>query len=194
MDITDLAPLLPLTTPRLTLRRFTAADADDLFAYQGLPSVAKYLYRPPFTPESSVQIAAERAAQGSWQHDGDKIALAICLSGKDAAEPSGVLGEVSLKLASAHARQAEIGWTLNPRHEGRGYASEAASALAVFAFGTLRVHRIYARLDAENTGSARVCERLGMRLEAHHVENDLDGDRWGSEYVYAALLADLKRG
>lgn len=53
------------------------------------------------------------------------------------------------------------------------------------------MHRLYARLDVENTGSVRVCERLGMRREAHLVENDLDGDRWGSEYIYAALAADL---
>jgi hypothetical protein len=32
-----------------------------------------------------------------------------------------------------------------------------------------------------------------MRREAHLVENDLDGDRWGSEYIYAALSADLGR-
>lgn len=41
----DVAPLLPLTTARLSLRLFTPGDADDLYAYQGLPSVARYLYR-----------------------------------------------------------------------------------------------------------------------------------------------------
>jgi RimJ/RimL family protein N-acetyltransferase len=65
--------------------------------------------------------------------------------------------------------------------------------VAAAAFDDLAVHRIYARLDVENTGSARLCERLSMRREAHLVENDLDGDRWGSEYVYAALAHDLAR-
>lgn len=98
---------------------------------------------------------------------------------------------MSLALADARAAQAEIGWTLDPRHQGHGYATEAAAALAAFAFDTLGVHRLYARLDVENTGSVRVCERLGMRREAHLIENDLDGDRWGSEYIYAALAADI---
>lgn len=42
----DIASLLPLTTSRLSLRLFTPGDADDLYAYQSLPSVARYLYRP----------------------------------------------------------------------------------------------------------------------------------------------------
>jgi RimJ/RimL family protein N-acetyltransferase len=148
--------------------------------------VARYLYRPPHTRERSEQVAAERATATTWRADGDKLALAVCRRG----EP-GILGEVSLALADARAAQAEIGWTLDPRHQGLGYATEAAAALAGFAFGTLGVHRLYARLDVANTGSVRVCERLGMRREAHLVENDLDGDRWGSEYIYAALSADL---
>ncbi|MFF8507662.1 GNAT family N-acetyltransferase [Streptomyces sp. NPDC015492] len=182
----DVAPLLPLTTARLSLRLFVPGDADDLYAYQSLPSVARYLYRPAHTRERSQQVAAERAAQTSWVAGGDKLALAVCRR-----DEPGLLGEVSLTLADARAAQAEIGWTLDPGHQGHGYATEAAAALAGFAFETLGVHRLYARLDVENTGSVRVCERLGMRREAHLVENDLDGDRWGSEYVYAALAADL---
>ncbi|SHH63249.1 GNAT family N-acetyltransferase [Streptomyces sp. 3214.6] len=182
----DVASLLPLTTARLSLRLFTPGDADDLYAYQSLPSVARYLYRPAHTRERSEQVAAERAAQTAWHADGDRLALAVCRR-----DEPGVLGEVSLALADARAAQAEIGWTLDPGHQGHGYATEAAAALAGFAFDTLGVHRLYARLDVENTGSVRVCERLGMRREAHLVENDLDGDRWGSEYIYAALSADL---
>ncbi|MEV7415657.1 GNAT family N-acetyltransferase [Streptomyces sp. NPDC089919] len=182
----DITPLLPLTASRLSLRLFTPGDADALHAYQSLPSVARYLYRPVHTRERSVQVAAERAAQAAWKADGDKLALAVCRR-----DEPGLLGEVSITLAGARAAQAEIGWTLDPAHEGHGYATEAAAALARFAFDTLGVHRLYARLDVENAGSVRVCERLGMRREAHLVENDLDGDRWGSEYVYAALAADL---
>lgn len=182
----DVASLLPMITSRLSLRLFTPGDVDDLYAYQSLPSVARYLYRPAHTRERSEQVAAERATHTTWRADGDKLALAVCLR-----DEPGVVGEVTLTLADARAAQAEIGWTLHPRHEGHGYATEAAAALATFAFDTLGVHRLYARLDVENTGSVRVCERLGMRREAHLVENDLDGDRWGSEYIYAALATDL---
>ncbi|MDJ0315815.1 GNAT family N-acetyltransferase [Arthrobacter antibioticus] len=70
---------------------------------------------------------------------------------------------------------------------GRGYATEAAKMLLTYLFTAENAHRVFARLDAENEASRRLCERLGMREEAHLIENDRDGDRWGSEYVYAIL-------
>nr|WP_145492718.1 MULTISPECIES: GNAT family protein [Streptomyces] len=175
---------LPLTTERLVLRPFTP---DDLDAYQRLPEVARYLYRPPLTREQCERSLARRAAGTAWAEDGDDLVVAVCRAG------DGVLvGEIVLKLASARARQAEIGWALDPAHSGRGYAAEAARAVAALAFGELAVHRLFARLDVLNTGSVRVCERLGMRREAHLVDNDLDGDRWGSEYVYALLAREWR--
>ncbi|MEU6366680.1 GNAT family N-acetyltransferase [Streptomyces sp. NPDC046931] len=185
MEITS---LVPVTSGRLVLRQFDPEDLEDLYAYQGLSSVARYLYRRPHTREDCEKVIAERVSSTTWVKDGDKVALAICRH-----EQRRVMGEVTLTLASAHARQAEIGWMLNPEYEKRGYATEAARAVAALAFDVLGVHRLFARLDAENTDSVRVCERLGMRREAYLVENDLDGERWGSEYIYAALAHDLKR-
>ncbi|MGP4109891.1 GNAT family N-acetyltransferase [Streptomyces sp. 4N509B] len=180
---------LPLRTDRLDLRLPTADDVDDVFAYQGLPEVARFLYRPPRTRERCAEIIAAGGTAPDWTADGDTLTLLVCRRGTP-----GVVGEVSLTLSHARARQMEIGWTLHPRHEGHGYATEAARALATAAFDVLDAHRVYARLDVENSGSARVCERLGMRREAHLVENDLTPDgRWGSEYVYAALGHELRR-
>ncbi|MEU2062496.1 GNAT family protein [Streptomyces sp. NPDC013455] len=173
----------PVTTERLILRLFTADDVEDRYAYQALPEVARFLYRPPLTREGCAESIAARAGGTPWSADGDVLLLAVCR----AEDPGVVIGEVVLTLVSARARQAEIGWVFNPGYAGRGYATEAARAVVSLAFGPLGVHRVFARLDVLNTASVRVCERLGMRREAHLVDNDLDGDRWGSEYVYAVL-------
>ncbi|MGW0804875.1 GNAT family N-acetyltransferase [Nonomuraea sp. NPDC002799] len=178
---------LPATTERLTLRLFTPDDIDDLYAYQSLPEVARYLYRPPLTREQCAQSLTRRAADKAWAEDGDDLVVAVCLTGE-----ARVIGEVVLKLANARARQAEIGWIFNPTYGGRGYATEAAFATASLAFAELGAHRLFARLDVLNSGSVHVCERLGMRREAHLIENELDGERWGSEYVYAALSHEWK--
>jgi RimJ/RimL family protein N-acetyltransferase len=182
--------MVPITTERLVLRPFTPDDVDDVYAYDGLADVARYLYRPPRTRERCAELIAASSAR--WEQDGDSVRLAVCRR-----DTPGVLGDISLRLASARARQAEIGWVLHPTHSGHGYATEAARAVAARAFGELGVHRLFARVDVENAGSVRLCERLGMRREAHLIENDLDpnapgGERWGSEYVYAALAADLR--
>ncbi|BBC33321.1 Acetyltransferase [Streptomyces graminofaciens] len=176
-----------IATERLILRLFAPGDVDDRYAYQSLPEVVRYLLRPPLTHEGCAESIAARADGTTWQADGDVLLLAVCR-----ADEPGVVGEVVLTLRSARARQAEIGWVFNPRYAGQGYATEAARALASLAFGRLGVHRVFARLDVLNTASVRVCERLGMRREAHLVDNDLDGDRWGSEYVYAILAHEWK--
>ncbi|MBX0328846.1 GNAT family N-acetyltransferase [Oscillochloris sp. ZM17-4] len=47
----------------------------------------------------------------------------------------------------------------------RGYATEAARAIVAFGFTELLLHRIWSWCIADNLGSARVLEKLGMRPE-----------------------------
>ncbi|WP_333737215.1 GNAT family N-acetyltransferase [Streptomyces sp. IBSBF 2806] len=176
----------PVTTDRLVLRLFTVDDVDAMHAYQGLPEVARFLYRPPRDRARCAEVV-ERIAQGThWKEDGDNLTLAVCRR-----DTPGVIGEVQVTLSSAYARQAEIGWVLHPDHGGRGYAAEASLALRDLAFRQLGVHRLFARVDADNTASVRICERLSMRREAHLIENDRDDRGWGSEYVYAVLAREV---
>ena len=177
---------LPLVTERLLLRPFETGDVDDMHAYQRLPEVTRYLYRPARSRERCAEMIAQSRSDLTWETDGEMLAVAICRRDRP-----GVIGELMLRLESARARQFEVGWALHPGHGGHGYATEAARALVGAAFAQLAAHRVFARLDADNIASVRLCERLGMRREAHLIENDLDLDgRWGSEYVYALLARE----
>ena len=60
--------------------------------------------------------------------------------------------------------------------------------LRPFADGDLdALHRVIRRTEARNVASARVLEKLGMRREAHLVENEWVNGEWQSELVYAML-------
>jgi RimJ/RimL family protein N-acetyltransferase len=48
-------------------------------------------------------------------------------------------------------------------------------------------HRVFGRTEARNAAPARVLEKLGMRFEAHFVENEWVKGEWQSELVYAVL-------
>ena len=63
-----------------------------------------------------------------------------------------------------------------------------------FAFGPLGLHRVIGRLETRNVGSARVLEKLGMRREAHLVENEWVKGVWQSELVYAILAREWRDG
>jgi RimJ/RimL family protein N-acetyltransferase len=66
-------------------------------------------------------------------------------------------------------------------------ALEAASALVGFGFDTLGLHRVWGKCDTLNSGSARVLEKLGMRLEGTTREHVWLHDHWRSSHEYGIL-------
>ena len=144
--------------------------------------VARYLYDEPFSPDRTRDLLARRIAATSWAAEGDWLgAVAV------ERESGIVVGEVGLFWISDRDRTAEIGFIFDPRHQGKGFATEASQALLEWAFGGAGLHRVIGRTEARNTASNRVLEKLGMRLEAHFVENEWVKDEWQSELVYAIL-------
>jgi RimJ/RimL family protein N-acetyltransferase len=175
-------PAYPVHTDRLLLRPFLATDFDALLAIQSSADVARYLYWDPRTAAEVRETLDAKVRATAIIVEGDNLSLAAVLRESDQ-----LIGDCSLRWSSAEHRQAEIGFAFHPDHHGRGYATEAAAALLALAFDDLHAHRVFGRLEARNTASARVLERLGMRKEAHLVENEHVKGEWQSEIVYAQL-------
>ena len=176
---------LPLRTQRLVLRRFEAGDLDAFYAYHSLPETARFLPGEAKSYTKSMESVG-KYANFVFEKEGDWICLAI-----EAADAPGLLGEVVLKWLPG-CGQAEIGWSLAPEARGKGIASEAAGALLKLGFEELGFHRIDAKLDALNTASAALCERLGMRLESTQVDKWHYKGQWATEVVYAILADEWK--
>ena len=166
-------------TSRLWLRPFVAHDFEQYAAYHSLPSVYRYLYATP-PADNMLQDQFSAVLNASFDSENDVFRLAVVRQDDDA-----VMGEVLLKIASIRALQAEVGYIFNPDFEGYGYATEAVSAMIDLAFDHFGFHRVFARLDPENVGSVGIVERLGLRCEAHLIENDRFNGVWGDEYIYA---------
>jgi RimJ/RimL family protein N-acetyltransferase len=180
-------PVQLIQTPRLTLRPFSPADFDDLYAYQSRPDVARYLN---WHARDHAQVRAaleEQCRETSLEAEGDWLTFAVVWR-----EAGRVVGEAGLKLVSRQHRQGEIGFVFNPDYQGRGLAAEAATAMLTLAFDGLAWHRVIGSCDARNEPSARLMERLGMRREAHFVENLMVKGQWTGELVYAILDHEWK--
>ncbi|MEU5788776.1 GNAT family protein [Micromonospora purpureochromogenes] len=184
-----LVPDLPLRTDRLDLRLFTADDFVALHGYQSRADVTRYLYFGPNDEAASREALARKRARVALRAEGDVLNLALVLR-----ETGAVIGDVLLIWTSVAHRQGEIGYVLHPDHAGHGYATEAAREMLRLGFDELGLHRIVGRLDARNTASARVLERLGMRPEAYLRENELVKGEWTDEAVYALLARDWRAG
>jgi RimJ/RimL family protein N-acetyltransferase len=168
----------PVLTERLLIRRISAGDAAALFAYRGRPDVYRYQsWRPKTLGEAEERVksleAAEPDTPGAW------LQVALCLR-----DTGGMIGDAGMHFPPDDARAAEIGYTVSPEYQGRGYATEAARAVVDYLFNVLGKRRIVASVDPRNAPSVAVLEKLGFKLEAR-VENSacIDGE-WCDDCVY----------
>jgi len=177
-----LRPTYPLLTNRLSLRPFRDDDLDGFHAIQSRPDVVRYLYWEPKSRDEAREMLERRMLQTAIGAEGDGLHIAADL------RATGVLvGHFSLLFGSQEHRQGEIGFVMHPDHHGRGYATEGAQLMLRLGFEELGLHRIVGRCDARNMGSARLMERLGMRREAHLIENEFIKGEWTDEFVFAML-------
>ena len=175
----------PIETDRLLLRPYEEHDLDALAELLSIPEVMRYLFEEPLSRTEAAATLQLRIPMRRIEREGDRLAWVATLR-----DTGVMLGTVNLTLRSEEHRQGEIGYVFHPDHQGKGYATEAARALLGHGFGSGNFHRIYGRCDVRNTGSAKLMERLGMRREAHFVENEWFKGGWGSEYVYAILRSE----
>ncbi|HEX3328510.1 MAG TPA: GNAT family N-acetyltransferase [Gaiellales bacterium] len=144
---------------RVTLRRLRPGDLMALQAYRNDPEVGRYQGWEPMTDAAAAAMITEMAA-ASCPTPGDWVQIAIA----DAATDE-LLGDIGLHV-SASGEEAELGITLAPSAQGRGLAAEAARALIGMLREYTQVRRLVGITDVQNTASARLLERLGMRFEA----------------------------
>jgi RimJ/RimL family protein N-acetyltransferase len=176
-----------LRTPRLVLRRLHPEDARAVCAYRSRAEVARYQSWETFSPtDAQALIAAQKAVvpdtPGTWL----QLAITLAAGGE-------LIGDCGLHFRADDHRQAELGITLSPDHQGRGFASEALPRVLDYLFGELGKHRATAVTDAENAPAAALFARLGFRREAHHVENIWFKGAWGSEFVFSLLRREWER-
>jgi RimJ/RimL family protein N-acetyltransferase len=145
-----------LRTPRLVLRPPRPADAAGIFArWAQDPAVYRYMSMRPDTALAQTEQSVLRAIEQRRQ--GKELWWALTLPAED--RPLGAV------LLTPAGHQAELGYALARDAWGRGYATEAAAAVAGAAWALPGVYRIWARCDVENAASARVLEKVGMQRE-----------------------------
>ena len=170
-----------LETPRLLLREFEDDDATATHVYEREPEVVRYQsFAPRSLAESRDYIAKSRASARELPRR--ILDLAVVLR-----DEQRLVGRCGLKVVDVENREGALWYLLNPGYWGRGLIPEAARALLGFGFDELGLHRIIIDCEPENRPSIRVAEKLGMRREAHFVENAWVKGRWTDSLIFALL-------
>jgi RimJ/RimL family protein N-acetyltransferase len=149
-----------LETERLLLRRFTAADVDNLFDLDSDPAVMRFLTGGTPTPREVIQDEILPSFLRSYERfAGFGFWAAIEKVSGD------FLGWFSFRPPDGAASgDVELGYRLRRAAWGQGYATEGACALIRKGFTELGVRRVFATTYQDNRASRRVMEKAGLRL------------------------------
>ncbi|MDX6323657.1 MAG: hypothetical protein QOK15_11, partial [Nocardioidaceae bacterium] len=158
-----------LATARLLLRTWTDADADALYALSNDRETMVYFPDLPSREQIDGLVARHRAnlARGRPGLFAVEVRAGQPLSGAFI----GFVGLAEPTWQAAFTPCVEIGWRLQKRAWGHGYATEAARAVLRHAFSTLALDEVVSFTAVANEPSRAVMRRIGMR---HFPDEDFD--------------------
>ncbi|MGI4866447.1 MAG: GNAT family N-acetyltransferase [Janthinobacterium lividum] len=152
-----------LITERLLLQPLQLTDAPGMFELDSDPAVHRYLGgiggpRPASLADSEATI---RFIQAQYVANGiGRWAVLLRATGE-------FMGWAGLKLVAGPVNEQrdfyDIGYRFIPRYWGHGYGYEAAQAWLTYGFEALKLPRICAYADLNNTGSRRILEKIGLQ-------------------------------
>jgi RimJ/RimL family protein N-acetyltransferase len=172
-----------IETERLTLRRLTVNDLDELMALHAHPEIVRFM-GPPDRHNAEWLGGVDE----DWREWGyGRIALTDRNTGM-------LLGRTGIKFLHQF-RETELGWILRREAWGRGYAIEAAQACADWAFRNFEIPYLVSLIEPGNVRSIAVARRLGMTplrddtlFDRPMTVHSIDRDRWLTQHQVGGCM------
>ncbi len=176
---------IKIYSQRLCLREYRKGDLD---AHHAVISNAETMYyMPAVQTHSYEQSAANLNAAIKAAHAAERRQVFLVIADKDDERYLGGIGYEVVYQCSA-GKQVEIGYFLDDRWQGKGYATEALRSLIDFAFKEDDVYRINGTCMVDNIASARVMEKCGMAREGELVDIEWHDGKLINRYLYRLIL------
>src|SRR5262245_15022485 len=167
----------PLSGDLTTLREIAASDVHTLFTLFSDPAVTAYMAPPPPT-------LAKFAGFVVWSHQereqGHGLCLGIVPDGMTAA-----IGILQVRSLDPKLSSAEWGFVLSAHFWSTGVFFDAANVLVEFAFTTMRVDRLEARIALRNRRAHAAVQKLGARSESTLATSSGTGSPRDPELVWS---------
>ena len=179
---TDRVP--PLRGDLTTLREVAATDVSTLFTLFSDPAVTRYMAPPPPTLAKFagfVEWSQQQRAQGRG------VCFGIVPDGMTAA-----VGVLQVRCVDSPSSDAEWGFVLSAHFWSTGVFSDAANALVKFAFTTMDVTRLEARIALRNRRAQAAMQKLGARFESTLEEPSPQGIPRDPESVWSLREHDWR--
>ena len=156
-----------LETERLSFRRLTMDDLDNLFALYHAPDVRKYY-------SEGIPSYEETRRELEWIVNECYVKYGFGMWATILKETGKFIGRCGLCPMDIEGKEEiEVAYMLDSKYWGQGLATEAAQAILHHGFERVGVKRLICVINPNNIASARVAEKIGMRLE---IDGDVNGE------------------
>lgn len=173
-----------INAERLVMRPVRKKDAQAVFdIYSDLKALEYFAREPLESFKDAEKMVAENLA---FDEDASAILWAICLRDDDS-----MIGTFTLFHISEQNRRAEVGYILNRKFWGKGYASEALARMIEYCFDELEMGRLEADVDPQNTASLRLLDRHGFEREGYFRKRWFIRNQWFDSVMFGLLRSDL---
>ncbi|KOS67761.1 GNAT family acetyltransferase [Lysinibacillus contaminans] len=172
-----------LNTQRLHLRRMEVSDSHSLFKIWSDPDVTKFMNISSFTHEAQAKEMIELLEDLAQASE----AIRFSMIERKSNEIIGTCGFNSIDFENA---KAEIGYDIAKAYWGMGYAPEGISALLNYAFETLKLNRIEAKVEPANVNSIKVLQKLNFTFEGTLRQYEKSRGNFIDINMYSLLKTD----
>ena len=167
-----------------TLREVSASDVSTLFTLFSDPAVTAYMAPPPPT-------LAKFAGFVEWSHQQRARGHGVCFG----IVPDGMtvaVGILQVRLEPTLS-DAEWGFVLSTHFWSTGVFADAANVLIDFAFTTMGVERLEARIAMRNGRAHGAMKKIGAQFDGTHPSSSPEGNRRDSESVWILRQDDWRK-
>jgi ribosomal-protein-alanine N-acetyltransferase len=150
---------LAVQTERLVMGPWTPEDVSPGLDIFGNEDVTHWLApaMEPIHDAAGMSAALERWAQEDAEAEPPVGHWAV-----RRAQDAVLVGSITLRRMPPYQEDLELAWQFSPSHWGNGYATEAARAVAGWAFES-SAHELFAVMRPANERAVKVARRLGMQ-------------------------------
>ena len=161
---------LILETNRLILREMRHEDAPELFEMDKNPNVHRYLWNKPNT---SIDEIHEYITYVRKQYQENKIGRFVAIL----KETNELIGWVGLKYNTIEVNKKvnfyDIGYRLNEKFWGKGYATEATLTWLNYGFKVMKIEKMTAAAHTANMASNKILQKIGMIETEKYLEDEV---------------------
>ena len=168
-----------IETDRLIIRPMEVSDVPALKKWMSDRSIYTYWGKGPSKAEMNPELMFEKTEK-------ETKSFHLGIAEKESNE---VIGDIWVYLIE-NDRMAQVAIRLSKDKHGKGYGTEALSAMTEFCFENTQLQRLWTKVDIRNIASSRMLEKCGYTKEGMIRQGKMV-NTWCDYYLYAILASDL---